>query len=290
MAEPLSIKDAARRLGIKPKEVRKRIKRGELGVVVPPDGETAGAAARAVLPQAAPGMPPPSPTERPAPEAMSGARTDERDAQIRQLEDLVRTLRDEVGAQRRQVEQLQAQLSTQTGELSARKAEDEAARADEADGADTADDAAETDWSEYDAESEQLRKRMGRLQDLLTKLDVGDADEAPAEPPMPQTQPTQSAPPKPRRAPPAQAAGPAPASEPRAAAPAARESSAIEPPLGEALSRRRDALGISREALAAASGLSWGFITEVERGRRRDSRSRERLSEAIEALGKKQRG
>jgi predicted transcriptional regulator len=76
---------------------------------------------------------------------------------------------------------------------------------------------------------------------------------------------------------------------PRATSKTPHGSAEAEPPLGEALTRRRDALGISREALAAASGLSWGFITEVERGRRRDPRSRQRLSEAIEALGKQLR-
>jgi hypothetical protein len=60
-----------------------------------------------------------------------------------------------------------------------------------------------------------------------------------------------------------------------------------EPPLGDALNRRRERMGVSREALAAFSKLSWGFITEVESGRRRDPASRTRLNSVLDAWQKR---
>ena len=46
-------------------------------------------------------------------------------------------------------------------------------------------------------------------------------------------------------------------------------------------------MGVSREALAAFARISWGFVTEVESGRRKDPRSRERLSAALDAWQKR---
>jgi hypothetical protein len=53
------------------------------------------------------------------------------------------------------------------------------------------------------------------------------------------------------------------------------------------LSRRREKMGVSREALAAFSRFSWGFITEVESGRRKDPRSRQRVAAALDAWQKR---
>jgi hypothetical protein len=78
---------------------------------------------------------------------------------------------------------------------------------------------------------------------------------------------------------------PAPAARlPATTSPAPEAEDNNSAPTGEAILKRREAMGVSRETLAAASGLSWGLITEVERGRRRDPRSRERVSEALDAM------
>src|SRR5688572_27560627 len=94
MADFLSIKDAARRLGVKPKEIRRRIKDGEL------DGFVRLPGARNGEP---PAFGPAAPNRRAAPPP-------EQDAHVQRLEETVLVLESELNARREEVEELHVLL------------------------------------------------------------------------------------------------------------------------------------------------------------------------------------
>ena len=314
MADFLSIKDAARRLGVKPKEVRRRIKDGELDgfVRVPAAGGDGGA------------FGPSAPNRRAAPPP-------ERDAHVQRLEETVLVLQGELNTRRQEAEELNVLLREIKDSLPA------TAPSPPQDGATPPGTAAppamsvpgndapvppsepEIDWNAYEAESEQLRATMGRLEALLEQLDEPEPEPelGPGEPaaaPKVESAPALAAQHAPRdQLSPPRVATPVSATEPGQepagvtvveAAPAARgrrpatatpkpaastseAPSANEPPTGDALSRRREKIGVSREALAAFARISWGFVTEVEGGRRKDPRSRQRLVTALDAWQKR---
>ena len=355
MADYVPIKEAARRLGVRPKEIRRRIKDGELeGFVRLARVDESGLPVRGG--DGAAGVSTP-------------AQLDQQDRRARQLEETVLVLQSELNARRREVDELHVLLreikenlpaatvaaaatpATAAGQVTAapdagpaaQRVETPAGAAGRAPAASASEQV--IDWNAYDAESEQLRATMGRLEALLEQLESVEEEEAePEEVSEPERMPAPSAArgPEPQRvleqspaaapvqvareaAPPPLAPAAAPAAAPErspapveaAVAPAvtvgpvaptpqpsppapARAPQAVkqsapaqpapgpgEPPLGDALNRRREKMGVSREALAAFSRLSWGFITEVESGRRRDPRSRQRLANALDAWQKR---
>jgi len=208
---------------------------------------------------------------------------DERDEEIRRLEGTVHTLKSELEAQRREVQELIGVLRAQQ--------EDQTRQAKPAEPVKVVEPAPpadpEVDWSAYDEESEELRATMDRLQSLLQQLEIEEEEtDAPATPPSASTGPAALAAPEregesgPGRETPAPAA--TQGRPPAQAAPSGQVS-------GDALAKLREKLGVSREALAAASGLTWGFITEVERGRRKDPRSLQRVAEALDQAARRRK-
>ena len=360
MPEFLSIKDAARRLGVKPKEIRRRIKDGELDGFVRLAGgssdETAGS-----------GFGPAAPNRRAAPPP-------EREAHAQRLEETVLVLQSELNARRQEVAELHVLLreikeglaareapavaapspapsvaasagaapsavpaQTESGEPPAEAPASAAVSAPTAEAAAASPAEPEIDWNAYDAESEQLRATMGRLEALLEQLESEPEPEPTLElaPVLaPESEPALAQAPEPGRdLEPVPMAGPSQEPEPVQAAarvesvasvsqavpavpaprPAVQEPTPAAPkptsapsrpraatksasppaaqaddaPNGDALGRRRERMGVSREALAAFARFSWGFITEVESGRRKDLRSRQRLAAALDAWQKR---
>src|SRR5688572_9851369 len=161
MPDFLSIKDAARRLGVKPKEIRRRIKDGELdGFVRLPGG---GADDASVFGPAAP-------NRRAAPPP-------EQETHVQRLEETVLVLQSELNARRQEVEELHVllreikeSLASQPAAASAAPAASPASPASPASRGSEAEpmpaeprvgqpaDVSEPDidWNAYDAESEQL--------------------------------------------------------------------------------------------------------------------------------------
>ena len=336
VADYVPIKEAARRLGVKPKEIRRRIKDGELdGYVRLPRVDETGLPIRSV-------------------DGGAVAESAARDAHSQRLEETVLVLQSELNTRKREVDELHVllrelkenlpavvgspagtQVSVTAGDQSSVTPAQVGSERSER-GLNAAQSDAVIDWNAYDAESEQLRATMSRLESLLEQLESVDEEEEEVEPAT-EAQPEQThtvearqeapppvvvPPPSAREpvvtvappmmapsSPPAQtesespspaastarpgttpsplagSAAPKPARAPRPApAPATAPAAGTdEPPLGDALNRRREKMGVSREALAAFSRLSWGFITEVESGRRRDPRSRQRLANALDA-------
>lgn len=346
MAGQVSIKEAARRLGVTPKEIRRRIKNGELAgfVQLPGMSEAQDLNAKVVRSDngtdgvvAEPGRGGTASTSIPTTTGGGALETrpDARDVEIQRLQALVTVLRDELEARRREVQELHVLLREQqrtmltaalnpalprpavdTASPSTSSRIDESPDAAEklpqigrettgngdqlvhAEGAEAEGDRdVLIDWQAYDAESEHLRHTMGRLQELLEELERVTPEETTQLDQARETTdhnvtamtPSHDASPSPADAlaevPPPIEATQSEASlvetPPAAAAPT---TPADEPPTGPDLARRREAMGLSREVVAASTGLSWGFVTEVERGRRKDARSRQRLADALTAL------
>lgn len=363
MVGQVSIKEAARRLGVSPKEIRRRIKNGDLvGFVQLP--ETSGSEDGNAAPTRSDGV---VSTAAVAAEAGRGADAtssmpsrrgqhlgslhggpDSRDVEIQRLQTLVSVLRDELEARRREVQELHVLLREQqrtmlTAALNPalpRPATDppRAVSTDTYDagqphqspnvpdpltpyqpepnvqvsqdhldgsGVDASEGEVLIDWQAYDAESEHLRHTMGRLQELLEELERVGPDESEdvgqksatvnALEMTPHVVEARNATPQaftpievpPSESPPSETlASGSTQSEPLLAeqSPPAPSSPSEEPPTGSELTQRREAMGLSRELVAASTGLSWGFVTEVERGRRKDARSRQRLADALAAL------
>src|SRR5687768_3965736 len=166
MPEFLSIKDAARRLGVKPKEIRRRIKDGELDGFVRLPG--AGDREREMG-----GFGPAAPNRRAAPPP-------EQDAHVQRLEETVLVLQSELNTRRQEVEELHVLLREIKDSLPApTPAAAPATAADvlpTAEAASTAPAEPEIDWGAYDAESEQLRATMGRLEALLEQLEAPEPE------------------------------------------------------------------------------------------------------------------
>ena len=182
MPDYLSIKDAARRMGVKPKEIRRRIKDGELeGFVRLPGGAFGGA-------EDAGGFGPAAPNRRAAPPP-------EREVHVQRLEETVMVLQSELNARRQEVEELHVLLREIKDGLTAQAAAATAGSTADVESAPAAVTAPtpeaaaaapaepEIDWSAYDAESEQLRATMGRLEALLEQLEAPEPElEAEPEP------------------------------------------------------------------------------------------------------------
>jgi len=291
MPVPVSIKEAARLMGVKPKEIRRRIKNGDLeGFVLLPQGYIpAGARSDGERPTALAVQTSPAPLPSPvSPDDDDEEGPDERDEEIRLLEGTVRTLQSELEAQRREVQELIRVLRTQQ-ETPVKPAEPAKAPEpvmQEEPEAPAPPAEPSIDWGAYDEESEELRATMDRLQSLLQQLEI-EEDET-HEPASLASTPPSTSPPPPE--PP-----PGPARDKRAPAAVQGRASTQAPSSlgsqvsGDALAKLREKLGVSREALAAASGLTWGFITEVERGRRKDPRSLQRVAEALDQAARRRK-